>query len=128
KTGLPNMPVAEELIEDSEGRIEIRFYNAVIGQYHTKLVYVKDGDTAYISNGAANMTERALDDYNLEADLRIEAPSDSPLADELDGYFNRLWNNEDALYTLEAGEKLDGFSQAQRVVYGLQKLLKLTTY
>ena len=128
KTGLPNMPVAEELIEDSEGRIKIRFYNAVIGQYHTKLVYVKDGEEAYISSGAANMTERALDDYNLEANLRIEAPADSPLVADLDAYFNRLWSNEDALYTLEAEEKLDGFAQAQRFVYGLQKLLKLTTY
>ncbi|WP_040227462.1 phospholipase D family protein [Bhargavaea cecembensis] len=128
KTGLPNKPVVDEMLEESDGKIKVKFYNTVIGQYHTKLVYVKTADAAVISSGAANMTDRALDDYNLESNIRITAPPDSPLAGEMDAYLKRLWTNEDALFTIEADEKLDSLSQLQRVVYGLQELLKLTTY
>lgn len=128
KTGLPNKPVVDEMLEESDGKIKVKFYNTVIGQYHTKLVYVKTADAAVISSGAVNMTDRALDDYNLESNIRITAPPDSPLAGEMDAYLKRLWTNEDALFTIEADEKLDSLSQLQRVVYGLQELLKLTTY
>ncbi|MET3575710.1 phospholipase D family protein [Bhargavaea ullalensis] len=128
KTGLPNKPVVEEMLEDSGGKIRVKFYNTVIGQYHTKLVYVKTGDVASISSGAANMTDRALEDYNLESNIRIEGAPDLPLFKEMDDYFNRLWTNEDALFTIDAEEKLNGFSQFQRIIYGLQELLKLTTY
>nr|WP_316046909.1 hypothetical protein [Planococcus glaciei] len=78
--------------------------------------------------GSANYTERTLDNYNLENDIRILAPHDSELSKDMDAYFNRLWNNEDALYTLDVEEYQDGFSFWQRGVYGVQKILKLTTY
>ncbi|SIT70252.1 phospholipase D family protein [Edaphobacillus lindanitolerans] len=128
KTGLPNKPVVDEMLEESNGKIQVKFYNTVIGQYHTKLVYVKTDDIAAISSGAANMTDRALEDYNLESNIRIEGEPDAPLFKEMDAYFNRLWTNEDALFTVAAEEKLDGLSQLQRVIYALQELLKLTTY
>lgn len=39
KTGLPNVPIASELIKD-EG-ISIRWYETEDEQYHTKLMYIK---------------------------------------------------------------------------------------
>ena len=54
------------------------------------LLYKPTEDT-YISNGSANLTERTLDDYNLEANLRVIAPNDSELLKDIDAYFNRLW-------------------------------------
>lgn len=128
KTGLPNRPVVHELLEDSENRISVRWYNTVVGQYHTKLTYIKREGESLVYNGAANFTERALDNYNLESDLRVVAPNDSELVTELDGYFNRLWTNDGAMYTLDTEVYQDELTYLQRGIYALQKLLKLTTY
>ena len=128
KTGLPNRPVAQRMREDSDGKIDIRWYNTVIGQYHTKLVVVQTADETYISNGAANLTERALNNYNLESNLRIIAPNDSELVQDINAYFTRLWKNEDALYTVDFETYQDDFTFYQRSIIWLQKLFKLTTY
>ena len=128
KTGLPNRPVVQEMLEKTEGEINVRWYNTVIGQYHTKLVVVQTAEDTYITNGSANLTERTLDDYNLEANLRVIAPNDSKLVEEIDAYFNRLLENEDALYTLDVETYQNQFTSIQRGIYSLQKLLKLTTY
>jgi HKD family nuclease len=128
KTGLPNRPVVNEMYEEANGNLKVRWYNTVVGQFHTKSIMIHTKDERIIMGGSANYTERTLDNYNLENDIRITAPSDSKLANEMDAYFNRLWNNEDAVYTLDVEEFQDGFSFWQRGVYGIQKVLKLTTY
>ncbi|QUW21083.1 phospholipase [Sporosarcina sp. Marseille-Q4063] len=128
KTGLPNRPVAQRMKRDSKGKIDIRWYNTVIGQYHTKLVVVQTADETYISNGAANLTDRALNNYNLESNLRIIAPNDSELVQDINTYFERLWKNEDALYTVDFEKYQNDFTFYQRSIIRLQKLFKLTTY
>ena len=128
KTGLPNRPVAQRMLEDSGEEIDIRWYNTAIGQYHTKLVVVQTADETYISNGSANLTERTLNNYNLESNLRIIAPNDSELTQDINAYFTRLWKNEDALYTVDFEEYQDDFTFFQRSIIWLQKLFKLTTY
>lgn len=128
KSGLPNRPVVQKLIEDSGGRIDVRWYNTVVGQFHTKLVMIERGDAMHILNGSANLTERTLDNYNLENDIYIAAPLGSPLAGELDAYFERLWSNEDAMYTLDMEEYQSEWTRPQRIIYALQEWLKLTSY
>jgi len=128
KSGLPNRPVVHEMVENSGGKIDVRWYNTLTGQYHTKLVVVQTKDETYISNGSANLTERTLDNYNLESNLRVIAQNDSALAGEIDTYFDRLWNNEDAMYTLDVEEYQDEYTFFQRGIYSLQKLFKLTSY
>ncbi|MFD1929284.1 phospholipase D family protein [Sporosarcina siberiensis] len=128
KSGLPNRPVAQKMVEKTDGKIKVRWYNTVVGQYHTKLVLIQTKDETYISNGSANLTERTLDNYNLEANLRVIAPTESEFVQELDSYFSKLWTNEDAVYTLDFEEYQDGFTFYQRGLYNLQKFFKLTTY
>ena len=128
KSGLPNRPVVQEMRENTDDRIKVRWYNTVIGQYHTKLVTVQTADKTYITNGSSNITERTLRDYNLEANLRIIAPTDSELTDEINRYFDRIWNNEDALYTLDVEEYQNPLTFFQRGIYALQRWAKLTTY
>lgn len=128
KSGLPNRPVLQKMMEETDGKLDVRWYNTVVGQYHTKLVVVQTKQETYITNGSANLTDRTLNNYNLEANLRVIAPNDSELSKEIDSYFERLWNNEDALYTLDFEEFQDGFTFFQRGIYRLQELLKLTTY
>ncbi|WP_153731132.1 phospholipase D family protein [Sporosarcina obsidiansis] len=128
KSGLPNRPVVQEIRENTDDKIKVRWYNTVIGQYHTKLVAIQTAEKTYISNGSSNLTERTLRDYNLEANLRIIAPTDSKLTGEINTYFDRLWDNEDALYTLDVEEYQNGLTFFQRGIYALQRWVKLTTY
>ncbi|WP_155961323.1 phospholipase D family protein [Sporosarcina sp. P33] len=128
KSGLPNRPVVQEIRENTDDQIKVRWYNTVIGQYHTKLVTVQTADQTFITNGSSNITERTLRDYNLEANLRIIAPADSELTEEINAYFDRIWNNEDALYTLDVEEYQNNLTFFQRGIYALQRWAKLTTY
>ena len=128
KSGLPNRPVVQKLVEDSNEAIKVRWFNTVVGQYHTKLVMIEKDDTVNIFNGSANLTERTLDNYNLESDLHVIAPKSSDLVKELNTYFERLWENEDALYTLDVEEYQNSMTRLQRVIYALQEMLKLTSY
>ncbi|MBB4823066.1 phosphatidylserine/phosphatidylglycerophosphate/cardiolipin synthase-like enzyme [Sporosarcina luteola] len=128
KSGLPNRPVMQKMMDETKGQMEVRWYNTVIGQYHTKLVVVETKQGTYITNGSANLTDRTLNNYNLEGNLRVIAPNDSPLVQKMNAYFDRLWSNEDALYTLDFEEYQNEFTFFQRGIYRLQELLKLTTY
>ncbi|PIC85825.1 phospholipase [Sporosarcina sp. P20a] len=128
KSGLPNRPVVQEIRENTDDKIKVRWYNTVIGQYHTKLVTVQTAEETYITNGSSNITERTLRDYNLEANLRIIAPTDSELTDEINAYFDRIWNNEDALYTLDVEEYQNNLTFFQRGIYALQRWAKFTSY
>jgi len=128
KSGLPNRPVVHEMVENTNGNINVRWYNTTIGQYHTKAIWIQTNEHTIISSGSANYTKRTLDDFNLESNLRIIAPNDSELAEEMEQYFERIWNNEDAVYTLELEEFQDDFTFWQRWIYTIQKALKVTTY
>lgn len=128
KTGLPNRPVVNEMLENSDNKVEVRWYNAVVGQFHTKSILITTADESYISGGSTNYTERAFMNYNVESNIRIIAPNDSELVGDMETYFDRLWNNEDALYTLDVDAYQDTFTFWQRGIYGFQKIFKLTTY
>jgi phosphatidylserine/phosphatidylglycerophosphate/cardiolipin synthase-like enzyme len=99
KDGIPNRPVANELVRESANKIEVRWYRTHGEQFHTKLALVTRGERLVASLGSANLTRRNLANYNLEANLAVELHSSSPLAIEMRSYFDRLWNNDGPLGT-----------------------------
>jgi phosphatidylserine/phosphatidylglycerophosphate/cardiolipin synthase-like enzyme len=94
KDGVPNRPVANELVTDSGERIEVRWYRTHGEQFHTKIAMIKRTDRFVASLGSANLTRRNVGDYNLEANVTVDAAADSQIALEMQGYFDRLWNND----------------------------------
>jgi phosphatidylserine/phosphatidylglycerophosphate/cardiolipin synthase-like enzyme len=94
KDGVPNRPVANELVTQSGGKIEVRWYRTHGEQFHTKLALVRHDHRFIASLGSANLTRRNIGNYNLEANIALETADDSPLAIEMQGYFDRLWNND----------------------------------
>jgi phosphatidylserine/phosphatidylglycerophosphate/cardiolipin synthase-like enzyme len=94
KDGVPNRPVANELVTQSGERIEVRWYRTHGEQFHTKVAMIQRGDRFVASLGSANLTRRNIGNYNLEANIALEAPADSQLAVEMMGYFDRMWNND----------------------------------
>lgn len=94
KDGVPNRPVANELVTRSGERIQVRWYRTHGEQFHTKIAMVRRGDRFVASLGSANLTRRNVGNYNLEANIALETGVESPLAIEMMGYFDRLWNND----------------------------------
>ncbi|QJC54019.1 phospholipase [Paenibacillus albicereus] len=128
KIGVPNRPVAAELRDRTEGRIEVRWYNTDQEQYHAKLMLVAGRDGAVIHNGSANFTTRNLDDLNLETNLRVQAGPDSRPAAELEAYFRKLWTNDGARYTLDYSEYEEKTEWIKRILYRVQDRLGFTTF
>lgn len=126
KIGLPNLPIASEMAKDSD--LNIRWYEAKEDQYHTKLMYIKKPSESVVIGGSANYTTRNLDDLNLENNLKITAPSDAEIMQDVDAYFNRLWDNEDGTFTSDYETNEDALTPALKLTYWLQKLTGLTTY
>jgi hypothetical protein len=103
KDGTPNQPVANELLKKSKGNIKLRWYKTHGEQFHTKLNYIKyiDG-TSKVILGNSNLTKKNLGGFNLEAELMVEANSNTPLIKEINNYYERIWNNIDGnTYTVE---------------------------
>jgi phosphatidylserine/phosphatidylglycerophosphate/cardiolipin synthase-like enzyme len=94
KDGVPNRPVANELVMQSGEKIQVRWYRTHGEQFHTKIALIQHGKHFIASLGSANLTRRNLGNYNLEANIALETAADSPLAIEMLGYFDRMWNND----------------------------------
>jgi phosphatidylserine/phosphatidylglycerophosphate/cardiolipin synthase-like enzyme len=94
KDGVPNRPVANELVTSSSERIQVRWYRTHGEQFHTKLALITRGERFIASLGSANMTRRNVGNYNLEANIAIETAGTSQIALEMKSYFARLWNND----------------------------------
>jgi len=91
KNGIPNRPVARELVEAG---IDVRWCDTHGEQCHDKLILIRTGDAqAELIAGSANFTRRNLDDYNLETNARIVAAADAEIILEAAAYFNRRWTN-----------------------------------
>lgn len=96
-SGLPNQPAASELVSESDGAIHVRWYRTHGEQFHTTLVMIYGPERLWFTLGSANLTRRALLDYNLEANLAIEVARGSPLASQALEYFDTLWSNRASL-------------------------------
>lgn len=128
KTGLPNRPVINEMNENTNEEINVRWYNVDIEQYHPKMMFIKRTDEGTIISGSANFTMRNMKNYNLENNLTITGPLSAEVMTDTEQYFDDLWHNNGAEYTVPLEEFQDTLSFWQRGVYWLQKTLKLTTY
>jgi phosphatidylserine/phosphatidylglycerophosphate/cardiolipin synthase-like enzyme len=95
KSGIPNRPVAAELVERSGGKIQVRWANTRGEQFHSKLVLVRQGGQATVLTGSANLTRRNIADYNLETDLVVTGPAELKVFAAAADYFERLWSNRD---------------------------------
>ncbi len=94
KDGVPNRPVAAELLRLSEGRAQVRWYRTHGEQFHVKLLAVRRGEQSWLTLGSANLTRRNIADYNLEANIAVTAPVQGALAQTVRHWFDTLWRND----------------------------------
>jgi cardiolipin synthase A/B len=126
--GIPNRPVAKEILNQSNNNIQVRFYHTHNEQYHAKLIVLNKTDESIVIGGSANFTRRNLNNYNLDTSLKISAPANHSVIQEVDNYFSRLWDNQDGIYTVSASHYLDEYPKYKMALFRLQKKTRLTTF
>ncbi len=130
KSGIPNRPVATELVSATDGAIKVRWYRTHGEQFHTKLLAVRQGDRLWLTVGSANLTRRNIGNYNLEANVAVEVGVATPLAAQVTEYFDTLWHNraEGGIeYTADFGTWADP-SQTAYWLYRLMEGSGLSTF
>ena len=122
-SGLPNQPLASELVSRSAGAVQVRWYRTHGERFHTSLAVISGAGRVWLLAGSANFTRRGLEDYNLDADVALEMTRDAPLADEALGYFETLWSNRAAL-GIEYTADFAAFADPSQADYWLCRLLE----
>ena len=122
KNGIPNRPVATELMKKGEGNLTVRWAKTHREQFHTKMVLVRHQDQATLILGSANLTRRNLRDFNLETDLMVSGPAQLPALREAADYFEGLWTNR----SLACSQSYENGPQSSLWAYGLYRLQEAT--
>jgi phosphatidylserine/phosphatidylglycerophosphate/cardiolipin synthase-like enzyme len=122
-SGMPNQPVASELVARSGGAIHVRWYRTHGERFHDAMVMIYGPRRLWLTLGSANLTRRALSDYNLEANVAIEVARSAPLAQQTLGYFDTLWGNRAAL-GIEYTADFAVFANPAQSAYWLCRLME----
>ncbi len=101
KNGIPNRPVAKELLAASGKSIAVRWCDTHNEQCHAKMFMGKTATSSFLLLGSANFTRRNLENYNLEASVIAEASGAFPAWNDALKYFDTLWENKGAVYTAD---------------------------
>lgn len=126
KNGVPNRPVADELT-NHDTPADIRWYKSSGEQYHAKFIMLETADEFIFNGGSANFTRRNLDNYNLETNVLVTAPVDSEFALDVTNYYDRLWTNDGAEFTLDYEVEAEE-SLFKTFLYRLQEFTGLSTF
>jgi len=129
KHGVPNQASAHELLKKSDGKIKLRWYKTHGEQFHTKFNFIKyHNGTSKVILGNSNLTKKNLGGFNLEAELIVEAESNTPLIREIDDYYEKIWNNNNGnIYTVDY-DKLKDESFWKMLNYRIKEPLGIAVY
>lgn len=108
KNGVPNRPVADELLKNSKGNTEIRWCDTHGEQCHSKMTLVKNSSGYHLLLGSANLTKRNIGNYNLETDILIESDEKIEAIKRAYEFFNETWENKSGrIYTADYAKYKD---------------------
>ncbi|WP_254250277.1 phospholipase D-like domain-containing protein [Macrococcus equipercicus] len=129
KPGVPNKPVAHELVAKSDDRIQIKWAVSHGEQFHAKYVLITDDrkQQATLFVGSANLTRRNIGDYNMETDAIITGKSTLPVFRELAADFDAKWTNEYSHVTDHYEVKKDA-SFLKTLLYRVQEFTGLSSF
>ncbi len=126
KNGIPNRPVAYELVKKSKGKIQIKWYATRGEQFHSKIIFFESPTKATtVIMGSANFTKRNIGNKNLEMNILLKADSKSAPIVEIHNYFEQIWNEEK--YTVPY-ETYANKSLWKRFVYRFTEFWGASTY
>jgi hypothetical protein len=121
--GVPNQPVASELVSRSGGTIRVRWYRTHGERFHNALLLIYGRKSLWLTAGSAQLTRRDLQDYDLEADAAIELGREATPAQQALLYFDTLWANR-AAPGIEYTADFAVFADAAQSDYWLYRLME----
>ena len=121
--GVPNQPVASELVSRSDGSIRVRWYRTHGERFHAALLAIYGPQRLWLTAGSAQLTRRSLEDYNLVANAAIELARDAPLAQQALQYFDTLWANR-AAPGIEYTADFAAYANPAQLDYWLYRLME----
>lgn len=128
KNGVPNRPVADELMRKTRGNIQIRWCDTHGEQCHNKMLLMRiDGQYAF-TLGSANLTRRNINDYNLETN--VLAFADQPFTAWRDAwdFFEEMWTNRDGKMFTTDYETYAESSFLKTAMYRIQEAWGLSSF
>jgi hypothetical protein len=126
-SGLPNQPVAGELVSRSAGAIHVRWYRTHGEHFHSALLMIYDTRRVWLTLGSAQLTRRDLEDYDLEANAAVELSRSAPLAQQALTWFDTLWGNRAAL-GIEYSSDYAAFADPTQADYWLYRFMEGTGF
>jgi hypothetical protein len=89
---MPNQVVADELLRNGGGRIEVRWYPGDPAAPRPSLLTVKHRNDLWVNLSSANFTRRSLSDLDLDAGVELRMPPRAAPARAVAEYFDGLWS------------------------------------
>lgn len=89
---MPNESVADELLREGSGRIEVRWCPSEPAEPRPSLLAVRRRNDMWVNLSSANYTRRNLADLNLEAGVELRMPPRAAAARAISEYFDGLWS------------------------------------
>ena len=126
KNGIPNRPVAHELVA---ANIPVRWCRSLGEQCHTKMLLIKkQKQSSVLISGSANWTRRNLDDFNLETDVVVEGVSNTPVFLAAQKHFDDMWTNSNGRgYSVEH-QQFEDNSWWHRQLYRFMEFSGMSTF
>ena len=128
KNGVPNRPVAHELVKNSTDNTEVRWCDTYGEQCHSKLLIFKQSENYSLIQGSANLTRRNLNNLNLESNIFISGQKDSTAIKKALAFFNETWNNEGGGQYSVGYEKYKDESKFKTLLYRFGELTGISSY
>jgi hypothetical protein len=99
KNGIPNLPVAKELLDKSGDDLVIRWCDTHGETCNAKFLLGKTATSTFLLLGSADFTRRGSAGYNLVTDVLAEGSKEFPAWVDAEKFFLRYWNNETGQFT-----------------------------
>lgn len=128
KNGVPNRPVAHELLTKSAGKIQVRWCDTHGEQCHSKLVLIHMGDQYVMVAGSANLTRRNIDDYNLETNILVAAHEEIPAIVSAQRYIEEVWQNPNGKTFTANYEAYADSGWFKKLLYRIQEATGLSSF
>ena len=127
KIGVPNRPVAREILNKTGGRVKVRWYYTRGEQFHSKMIFIEGSGRSVIILGSANFTRRNLCNYNLELDALVQGTGRESIFADVGRYYDRIWSNQDGNYTVDYNAYREN-SFIKTIICRIQERLGLSSF
>lgn len=128
KNGVPNRPVAHELLKGDRDNIEVRWCSTHGEQCHSKLVIIKIDSVYYMTLGSANLTRRNISNLNLETNILVSSNYQVDAVVSAYDYINTVWENKNGRLYSEDYDVYGESSLYKTVLYRLMEGLGTSSF